>query len=249
MQADASQRQSDDAIGETAAPAPIGNFPSPPPKSEHNSLRISTSSLPSRAAAVLSPTDTNGTSIQVPDAQRADILRPVPTSSAYGQQRVPQAPPLHTLRTAGGSIAHAARFAPHGAVLATGGDDKAVSLWDPLSGRLLRTLRGPLAPIRDIAWSQHDGGAALLACGDDKTLRLFHVASGECRHSLFGHALGVTACVFTGFASTDAASCGLDSCVKARAFAPVVLPLRKLTRVPTLPFSPDMGPGCWALHF
>ena len=105
-----------------------------------------------------------------------------------------------------------ARFAPHGALLATGGEDRAVTLWDPVRGLPLRTLRGPHGAVLDLAWSSD--GQLMLVCGADRALRLYDVASGESRHALTGHGDRVTACVLT--SSRSAASCGQDRCVKAR---------------------------------
>ena len=141
----------------------------------------------------------------------ADGVPPGPVAP-HPASRLPHAPPLHALRAGGGGATHVARFAPHGALLATGGENKAVTLWDPVSGLSLRTLKGPLGAVLDLAWSPD--GQLMLVCGADRALRLFDVATGESRHALTGHGDRVTACVLT--SSRGASSCGQDRCVKAR---------------------------------
>ncbi len=58
-------------------------------------------------------------------------------------------------------------FTPDGSVLASGGDDGLVILWDFYAARILKTLRGHSGPIRDLEWSP--GGDFLVSGSTDDT--------------------------------------------------------------------------------
>ena len=75
---------------------------------------------------------------------------------------------------------YALAFAPDGATLATGGDDGAVSLWDPAAPRRLGALDGhPGSCIFHMQFSPD--GRTLASSGMDKTVRLWDTASREGR--------------------------------------------------------------------
>ncbi|KAF7588735.1 WD domain protein [Aspergillus hancockii] len=75
----------------------------------------------------------------------------------------------------------AVRFSPDSSMIATGGADGAVKVWDTLTGRLVHTFEGHLAGISTISWSPD---AVIIASGsDDKTIRLWNVHTGKA-HSI-----------------------------------------------------------------
>jgi WD40 repeat protein len=77
-------------------------------------------------------------------------------------------------------------FSPDGKLLASGGSDATVRLWDAHTGKLLRVLMGHEQEISALAWSR-DG--TRLASGDVAgAVRLWDTASGNCLHTLSGHA-------------------------------------------------------------
>ena len=86
-------------------------------------------------------------------------------------------------------------FSPDGKLLASGGWDAVVWLWDTHSGKPIRPLRGHQEAIRTVVFSPE--GTTLLSGGDDDTLRLWDVATGKLLHELVGHHAAVTAAAFS----------------------------------------------------
>ena len=71
-----------------------------------------------------------------------------------------------------------------GRLLASGGLDGAVWLWEAPSGQLLATMHGHTGPVAGVALS---GDGQLLASGGaDGMVRLWEVRSGACLHTLWG---------------------------------------------------------------
>jgi WD40 repeat protein len=91
----------------------------------------------------------------------------------------------------------AVAFAPDGSLLASGGHDATVRLWDPHRGTLIATLSHPDA-VSAITWSP-DGH--LLASGSfDGPIRLWetqHSASVTCIAALAGHTNWVCGLAFS----------------------------------------------------
>jgi WD40 repeat protein len=80
-------------------------------------------------------------------------------------------------------------FSPDGALLAAGG-----VLVDAADGRVLRVLRGHVAPVTGVAFSP---GGTLLATGSfDGTARIWDVATGAVRAVLACHPEGVNDVAF-----------------------------------------------------
>jgi WD40 repeat protein len=77
-------------------------------------------------------------------------------------------------------------------VLATGGADGKVQLWDPEQGTELRTLTGHPRGVRAVAWGQLDGRPVLASGGDDGKVRLWDPEQGTELRTLTGHPGGVS---------------------------------------------------------
>jgi WD40 repeat protein len=89
------------------------------------------------------------------------------------------APPIPQTQTAAlrRSATHSVAFSPDGRLLAGGGEDNKVRLWDPATGQRIGILSGHTERVGSVAFSP-DG--RLLASGsDDKTVRLWDPATGQ----------------------------------------------------------------------
>jgi WD40 repeat protein len=88
------------------------------------------------------------------------------------------------------------RYAPDGSVLASGGRDGRVKLWDARTGRELRALEGHGGDVNMVAFSPD--GALLASAGDDRTARVWDVRTGRVRFTLTGHPGRVYSVLFSG---------------------------------------------------
>ncbi|KAF7712757.1 Uncharacterized protein PECH_007330 [Penicillium ucsense] len=80
----------------------------------------------------------------------------------------------------------AVQFSPDCSMIASGGADAAVKVWDTSSGRLIYTFEGHLAGISTIAWSPD--GQWIASGSDDKTIRFWNVNTGRAHTKIFeGH--------------------------------------------------------------
>ncbi len=106
---------------------------------------------------------------------------------------------------------YSAKFSPDGKLVATGGYDKNVMVWNPaevhpvdiarrLDGKpdvksnYLR-LAGHDGPVRSVAFSPN--GKLVLSGSEDNTIRVWDVAAGEEVKALRGHGSSVRSCVFS----------------------------------------------------
>ncbi len=93
-----------------------------------------------------------------------------------GEVRDDRVPLRATLAGHTGPVWSAA-FAPDGRVLATGGDDSAIRLWDLATGRQTASLSGHGSQVFAVAFTH--SGKFLVSGGGDGTLRLWNVATGQ----------------------------------------------------------------------
>ena len=121
------------------------------------------------------------------------------------------------------------------ALLASGGDDRTVRLWDPHSGEQLAVLEGHQGWVNAVCAVTVDGRALLASGGDDRTVRLWD-PHRRAAAVLEGHQGGVNAvCAVTVDGRALLASGGDDGTV--RLWDP---PSRRAARRPGRP--PGRGP-------
>ncbi|ESA33763.1 wd40 repeat-containing protein [Leptolyngbya sp. Heron Island J] len=84
----------------------------------------------------------------------------------------------------------AVAFNPKYMVLASGGLDDTVNLWDISTGTLTTSLTGHARGINGLAFSPR--GQVLASCSDDDTIRVWNAGTGQLLHILKGHRHDVT---------------------------------------------------------
>ena len=86
-------------------------------------------------------------------------------------------------------------FSPNNQLLASGGRDKTIRLWDPKTGQHKATFIGHQDAVYSLAFSPN--GKTLASCGEDETIRMWDVGTGELRFTFAGHAGGVSEVVYS----------------------------------------------------
>jgi WD40 repeat protein len=104
-------------------------------------------------------------------------LEAPPKTASAGPRMPPPGPPVPN-KTPGEGLVLC--WAPDGKLLAhaTGGRP-AIHLWDPNTGKVVRTLKGQEKPLRSLAWSPDKEGKLLASADDDGTVTVWDVASGK----------------------------------------------------------------------
>uniref|UniRef100_A0A3Q3A742 ATG16 autophagy related 16-like 1 (S. cerevisiae) n=1 Tax=Kryptolebias marmoratus TaxID=37003 RepID=A0A3Q3A742_KRYMA len=116
------------------------------------------------------------------------VTSPEPTESPSGlcaEVRVPSTA-LHVFEAHDGEV-NAVRFSPGSRLLATGGMDRRVKLWEVVAGRCEAkgALTGSNAGITSIEFDS--AGSYLLAASNDFASRIWTVEDYRLRHTLTGH--------------------------------------------------------------
>ena len=94
--------------------------------------------------------------------------------------------PVHSKKSV-----NALAVSPDSSILASGGSDNNLILWDLQTGRRVRTIPAHKAAINSIAFS--NDGQTIASGSDDKTVRLWNVTTGGRLLTLIGHAGAVNA--------------------------------------------------------
>jgi WD40 repeat protein/tRNA A-37 threonylcarbamoyl transferase component Bud32 len=90
----------------------------------------------------------------------------------------------------------AVAFSPDDRLLASGGADNAILLWDTRDGRLVRRLSGHAGKVTDVAFSAD--GTRLASASADGTTRIWSAPDGKPLLTLRGHEAAVHAVAFAG---------------------------------------------------
>ncbi len=127
------------------------------------------------------------------------LLLALPSAAAVAEEEAPLPKGVLARMGKSGSSARdevrSVAFSPDGKILASGGGDKVVHLWDPATGRELKTLEGHARRVNAVAFSPD--GKMLASASDDSTLRLWDVLSGQEVGKLEGHEYAVQALAFS----------------------------------------------------
>ncbi|WP_322111853.1 serine/threonine-protein kinase [Aerosakkonema funiforme] len=104
---------------------------------------------------------------------------------------------IHTLTGHSGSSAcvNAVAIGPDGKIIASGGDDKTVKLWNLETGELIFSLSGHSHFVKCVAFSPD--GSILATGSDDRTIKLWHVSTGKEIATLTGHSHAVKSLAFS----------------------------------------------------
>jgi WD40 repeat protein len=131
-------------------------------------------------------------------------------------------------------------YSPDGNMLAIG-TAKVVKLLDPASGAVLQELSGHKNTIRSLAFTPD--GKQLVTGGNDRTVNLWNLKTGEVEHSISDFQANVVGVAISPDGKWLAASCGTGDAVKWWKLAELDQPphsfLMRQEYVPQLVFSPD----------
>jgi WD40 repeat protein len=130
--------------------------------------------------------------------------KPLLTITAKAATPPPKAPPAPQ------NAVSAMAFSPDGKLLAVGGSDTQVHLFNVADGKAVRSMPGHTGPITALAF--YPGGSVLASGSKDRTARLWEPASGRAIKTLDGHASWVEAIAFVA-RGTRLASAGADQTV------------------------------------
>ena len=78
-------------------------------------------------------------------------------------------------------------LAANNAMIASGGTEKIVKLWDPRSGRRISQLIGHTDNIRSILLSDSQAQDTIITASADRTVKVWSVSAGRCLYSLAMH--------------------------------------------------------------
>ncbi|MCC7476220.1 MAG: protein kinase [Pirellulales bacterium] len=139
---------------------------------------------------------------QEPEVRREAFSRDAERSAGFV--------PIHEFTGHNGAV-YSARFSPDGKLVATGGYDKLVLVWNPSVARSVdigrrldgiadaepnyTRLAGHGGPVRSVVFSPN--GQLLLSGSEDNSLRVWDVAAAEGVKTLRGHGSMVRSCAFS----------------------------------------------------
>ena len=105
-----------------------------------------------------------------------------------------QAEGPHALSGHSGSV-RCCSWSPDGRLILSASDDHTLKLWDPKTGRCIRTFSGHSDVVNSCAWSPD--GHQILSASEDETLKLWDPSTGDCIRTFSGHSSSVNSCAWS----------------------------------------------------
>lgn len=120
---------------------------------------------------------------------------PAPAVATKKDEPIPKLVSRIDARLKHGNMIIGLAYSPNGKLLASGGWDKTIRLWDPDTGKEVIQFTGHNGAIYGVAFSPDN--QAVASGSEDKTIRLWDVTTGKERLKLEGHDGGVTKVAFS----------------------------------------------------
>jgi WD40 repeat protein len=114
--------------------------------------------------------------------------------------------------SAHGNRVWALTFDADGNLLATGGDDGTICLWDVVTGKCLRALKGHTDHVLSLVYDSQNH--TLLSSSADRTIRQWCPHSGQCLQILSGHSNWVWSLATDPLSPDRLYSCSQDETIR-----------------------------------
>ena len=168
----------------------------------------------SKAALVSDPFEALLKALQA--AQQMKKLEPSATTDTQMQVMRGLQQAIYHVRESDRALGHrgaikSVTFSPNGKILASGGSDSRVKLWNAENGRLLFTREGHLSEVTNISF--RPDGKILASSSDEGNVRVWNLENGLEISTLEGHLGRVTSVMFSPDGKT-LASAGIDNTIK-----------------------------------
>src|SRR5262249_30680997 len=109
------------------------------------------------------------------------------------------------------NVVSALAFSPDGKLIAVGGSDTQIHLFQTADGKLVRSLPGHTSAVTALAF--HTSGNVLVSSSKDRTIRLWNPANAQMLKALEGHTAWAQGVTFLA-QGTRLASVGADQTVR-----------------------------------